>query len=256
MKTKPIIVFDFDGVIIDGIVEYWSSSRQACLDLIKKEPNTKDLPIEVPDAFKQLRPWVKDGWEMVLLAAELIRTGIDLNNPIKFAAAYEENCQKALQSWGWEQEQLQLALDNVRHRAISTNRAEWLKSHKPFSGVVERLNRFKYENTDWAVLTTKSAEFTSELLTSLNLYPTFLYGHESGKKADILLKISKNRLIKGFIEDRKATLQTVLNTPGLSTIPCYLASWGYLKPNDHKNIPLGIRLLKPEDLMSPLAEWP
>ena len=70
---QPILIFDFDGVIVDGLVEYWDSARKACLQILggKKVENT--LPIEVPEAFRQLRPWVKDGWEMVLLAAELLR---------------------------------------------------------------------------------------------------------------------------------------------------------------------------------------
>ena len=49
---------------------------------------------------------------------------------------------------------------------------------------------------------------------------------------------------------------TVLNTPSISWIPCYLANWGYLKANDAQKLPAEIQLLKPEDFMYPVADWP
>ena len=69
MNDRPLLVFDFDGVIVDGMAEYWLSAWHACLRLeAAPEGSTPD---QVPDAFRQLRPWVHHGWEMVLLAAEL-----------------------------------------------------------------------------------------------------------------------------------------------------------------------------------------
>ncbi len=256
MTLKPILVFDFDGVIVDGLMEYWNSAREACYQLLAKKEAFNQLPLEVPEQFRQLRPWVKDGWEMVLLAAELVRKESSLKvSPIKFANHYQQNCHKALNAWGWDPKQLQAALDDVRKQAISTDKEKWLRSHTAFSTVVERIQNLKNEGIDFAVLTTKSEEFTSELLTYLDLYPNLLYGHESGKKPNLLLTIAKDRPIKGFIEDRRRTLETVLNTPGLGLTPCYLANWGYLKPNDSQDLPKGIHLLKAENLMSPLADW-
>ena len=57
-----------------------------------------------------------------------------------------------------------------------------------------------------------------------NHHPQILFGHEAGNKTSLLLQISKERPIKGFIEDRRATLETVLNTPDINSIPCYLAN--------------------------------
>ncbi len=258
MTLKPLLVFDFDGVIIDGLEEYWNSARQACLQIIGQQISLKtSLPLNTPDAFRKLRPWVKEGWEMVLLAAEMLRAESPLmKNPIHFADKYIENCQEALNIWNWNPKQLQDSLDNVRQKAINTNKKQWLASHTAFSGVIERINQLKKEQIDFAVLTTKSASFTSELLIHLKLQPVLLYGHESGKKPNLLLQIAKNHSIIGFIEDRRKTLETVRNTPGLGSIPCYLANWGYLKPTDGQHLPKGIHLLKQSDFMSPLANWP
>ena len=62
-----LLVFDFDGVIVDGMSEYWWSARRSCQTLRRGI----DLPQETPERFRQLRPWIHHGWEMVLIAALL-----------------------------------------------------------------------------------------------------------------------------------------------------------------------------------------
>ncbi len=251
-------MFDFDGVIVDGRVEYWNSSRKALLELLKEKSTVPRLPKNVPSAFQQLRPWVKNGWEMVLITAELTRHESPLVTAgVKnFANNYKINCKKALNEWGWNPDQLQNVLDRVRKETININKDKWLKSHVAFPGLQKRINQLvTVEKIDFAVLTTKSTQFTAELLNYLNLHPKLLYGHEAGEKTDLLRQMSKNHTIAGFLEDRRATLETVLKTPDLNSIPLYLASWGYLKPDDTKDLPSNIHLLKPENLMSPLAKW-
>lgn len=258
MNSRPLLVFDFDGVIIDGMGEYWWSARQACMELVGGDFGPEPLPELVPEAFRLLRPWIHQGWEMVLLAAELLRSdGPLLQRGVKaFSADYPLRSQQALEAWGWRPAQLQEALEHVRRRAVASDRLVWLALHRPFPGVVERLGRLQDEGVDWAVLTTKGAEFTAELLNCFQLMPKGLYGHESGSKPEVLLRLVAERPLRGFVEDRRATLETVLSTPGLSSLPCYLASWGYLKPEDCFALPMGIRLLEPEALAAPLASWP
>ncbi|MEB3166827.1 MAG: HAD family hydrolase, partial [Cyanobacteriota bacterium] len=33
MESGPLLVFDFDGVLVDGMAEYWWSARRAALSL-------------------------------------------------------------------------------------------------------------------------------------------------------------------------------------------------------------------------------
>ena len=55
------IIFDFDGVIVDGINEYWHSALLACEKFI----NSPDILIDqnyynqVSNTFIETRPWVK-----------------------------------------------------------------------------------------------------------------------------------------------------------------------------------------------------
>ena len=257
MPVNPILIFDFDGVIVDGLIEYWNSSREAFLNILRPNDQSNYLAKDVPQSFRYLRPWVKNGWEMVLIAGEIFNPTSYLNSEgIKqFTNNYKNNCDKALKYWGWDSGHLQKSLDEVRQKSIDTDLEKWLSSHKAFPQIVQRLNTLKDESIDFGVLTTKNAFFTVKILDHLNLYPSFIYGYESGSKPEVLREISKKRTIKGFVEDRRATLETVLNIPELHSIPCYLASWGYLKPDDVIDLPSGIKLLETKNLTSPLANW-
>jgi phosphoglycolate phosphatase-like HAD superfamily hydrolase len=178
VSLQPLLVFDFDGVILDGMDEYWSSSRAACRSLLQGVL----LPEQTPTSFRQLRPWVHHGWEMVLIAAllqesdgPLQRLGVDA-----FAADYDQQLRAGLDRFGWQSSLLQDSLERVRRQAVSDDRAGWVALHRPFDGVSERLARLEDEGVAWSVLTTKGRDFTAELLEAFQLRPIRLDGRESG----------------------------------------------------------------------------
>ncbi len=258
MIEKPLLVLDFDGVIVDGIKEYWSSSRQTCLNILSdKEKEIIFFPSEIPKAFKAMRPWVHHGWEMVLLAAECSNktSQLNLKGLQNFSKNYQIECSLALENWSWTPSQLQEALNQTRREAISNNFNQWLNFHQPFSLVTQRLKTLEKEGIEFAILTTKSIQFTKKLLDCFDLQPKLVFGHESGSKVDVLNQLLQTRIIQGFIEDRRTTLEKVLEDPKLKSIPCYLASWGYLKPQDKNNLPSGIKLLNSDTLREPIAKW-
>ena len=149
MTDRVLLVFDFDGVIVDGMQEYWWSASRACR-LLPGAPSEPPAS-EVPERFRQLRPWVHHGWEMVLQAAE-----VEVLDPSAWISDYPGQRQKALQRRGWSVPQLQDALDRARADTVARDRSGWLALHKPFPGVVERLRALADEGADWAVLTTKA----------------------------------------------------------------------------------------------------
>ena len=258
MIEKPLLVLDFDGVIVDGIKEYWSSSRQTCLNIFSaKEKEIISFPSEIPKTFKAMRPWVHHGWEMVILAAECSNktSQLNLKGLQNFSKNYQVECSLALKKLGWTPFQLQEALNQTRREAISNNFNQWLNFHQPFSLVTQRLKTLEKEGIEFAVLTTKSIEFTKKLLDCFNLQPKLVFGHESGSKVDVLKQLLQKRIIRGFIEDRRTTLEKVLEDQTLGSIPCYLASWGYLKPQDRNNLPSDIKLLNLDTLQEPISKW-
>ena len=249
---------DFDGVIVDGMKEYWWSSKTACTKLLLNKTCTKDIfSNQIPKSFIRMRPWINHGWEMVLLAAESTRKNsklLNINDSAEYTK-YQTYQQEAIKYWGWTPNQLQLSLETARINAIKKNRKSWLNLHQPFPRVIERFRQFDKEFIDTAILTTKGKSFTAEILNDFRIKPSFLFGHESGNKIDILKILCKERFIKGFIEDRLETLKAVKQDPTLSFINCYLASWGYLKGSERRNLPLGVSLLQSEIFQTPLASW-
>jgi len=257
LVPAPLLGFDFDGVLVDGMEEYWWSSRRAALELLESPPE-RPLPEAVPLAFRQLRPLIHKGWEMVLVAAELGRP-----SPVPVpttAASYAAFLAQALAHWGWQPAPLQRALEEVRAEAIATDRAGWLARHRFYPGVVERLHRLRHEGASWRVLTTKGATFTGELLEAAGLEPAGLDGHEQGPKTEVLKRLlAEPRAGAGplwFIEDRRATLAEVRATPALAPVRCWLAAWGYLAPGDDQGLgPQGIDWLDATHFQGPLEAW-
>jgi len=249
---QKLILFDFDGVIINGIDEYWFSSKLACEKYLLT--NLQNLNFnkynEVPKIFIEIRPWVKYGWEMVLLTHEILKKYEPLNHLTKnsFLENYEENCSKLLLEYSWNSIELQRCLDDARMFQIKNNFKKWISLHQPFDEVINFIKYVKDKDYQIGVISTKGKTFTSKILSTLNIFPELIFGYESGTKVDIISKLSLSYDIKGFIEDRRNTLSNILQNNKTKFIDCYLAEWGYLKGTDKIDLPQGIKLLKIKDL--------
>jgi phosphoglycolate phosphatase-like HAD superfamily hydrolase len=250
VAAPPLLVFDFDGVLVDGMAEYWWSARRAALAL---HPQQR-LPEQAPPGFGLLRPLIHKGWEMVLAALELSRPDLDLS---AYLEAYDDRTAAALKRWQLHPSALQQALESLRSEAIRNDLATWLALHHPYPGVPERLHQLAEEGSDWLVLTTKGGSFAAALLQAYDLQPLAVYGHEQGSKPEVLLRLSAEQPQPlWFVEDRRPTLEAVRRTTGLEAVRCFLVSWGYLSPGDARQLPAGIQLLLPEQFNRPLTDWP
>ncbi|MGI8932627.1 MAG: HAD family hydrolase, partial [Phormidesmis sp.] len=70
MASPQLIVFDFDGVICDGLIEYFQTAWKAYCQLF--EPDSHQLPEGLAEKFYPLRPVVETGWEMPVLVQALV----------------------------------------------------------------------------------------------------------------------------------------------------------------------------------------
>ena len=252
MYYKKLFLFDFDGVIVDGMNEYWHSSLLAC----EKYLNTPNIFIEqklykqVSNTFIEMRPWVKYGWEMLIIVHEIIKRENSLNNKnkINFQNKYHQNCKEILLRNSWVSEDLQKCLDKSRKYQINKDFNSWVKLHKPFFEVIDFIERIKKDQIKTGIITTKGEIFAKKILEKLNIFPELIFGYESGTKVEIASKLSNEYEIMGFIEDRKKTLVDIKQNNYTKHIPCYLADWGYLKKTDRNNLPYEIKLLKLKDL--------
>jgi len=252
VKEKELILFDFDGVIIDGMHEYWLSSLLACKYYLNSKDLCSDIDINLKtsNVFISLRPWIKYGWEMVIITHEIIKKNNPLTDKNKntFLADYQKNCTEIIKKNSWDSENLQKCLDKARELQISDNFDKWISLHNPFIEVVQFIKYAKKNGYQIGIITTKGKSFTQKILNKIDINPDFLYGYESGSKTEIITKLINNFKIIGFVEDRLKTLLNVVNNSQTSNVPCYLADWGYLKEEDRINLPKKVKLLKLNDL--------
>jgi phosphoglycolate phosphatase-like HAD superfamily hydrolase len=250
VSSAPLLVFDFDGVLMDGMPEYWWSARRAAQRL---DPSLV-LPEQTPAAFAALRPHIHKGWEMVLVAAALARPDFSLE---AWLSNYDQALALALAQVTASEEALQAALETVRDTALREDPAAWLALHRFFPGVERRLRQLGEEGVPWLVLTTKGGAYATRLLEAAGLEPQAVYGHERGSKPEVLLSLLNEERPLWFVEDRRPTLERVRVTPGLEAVRCFLALWGYLAPGDSDGLPS--RAIVPLDasrFAGPLANWP
>jgi len=256
VSDQKVFLFDFDGVIVDGMNEYWHSSLLACEKYLIS-PNIKvdqKLYKKVPNSFKEIRPWVQYGWEMVLIVHEIIKS----ENSLKyyggdFIDKYNQNCQRILKDNSWIAEDLQKILDKSRKYQIDKDFEKWVNLHNPFLEVINFMEELHKREIKIGIITTKSRIFAEKILKQLNIFPEFIFGYESGTKIKIAEEFNKAYEILGFIEDRKKTLVDIKKNSATSHIPCFLADWGYLKNSDRYNLTNEIKLLELDNLKHLLA---
>ena len=252
MRNKKIFLFDFDGVIVNGMQEYWCSSLLACKKFLHSREtfNHLDTEINIFSTFKDLRPWVKYGWEMVLITHELIKLKNPLNQETKdlFLRNYNKNCIEILKQNSWDAHRLQKALDDAREYQMSDDLDKWIKLHEPFMPVVKSMEIMKEKGCQIGIISTKGSKFTKRILQSFNIFPERIFGYESGTKIEIITQLKKEFNILGFIEDRLKTLNQLIIDPRTNEIPYYLADWGYLKKSDRIEFHKDINLIKFKDL--------
>ena len=76
VSSTKLFLFDFDGVIVDGMNEYWHSSLLV-FEKYLDSPNiliNQNLYKQVSNTFKEMRPWVKHGWEMLIIVHQITKS--------------------------------------------------------------------------------------------------------------------------------------------------------------------------------------
>ena len=259
MKDKGLILFDFDGVIIDGMNEYWNSSLLACKYFLNSKDiySDIDLNLKTSNVFISLRPWIKYGWEMVIITHEIVKKNNPLTDKNKdsFLEQYQKNLAKIMKKNSWDSVNLQKCLDKARELQISDNFDKWISLHKPFIEVVQFIKCANKSGYKIGIITTKGKLFTQKILKKIDINPDLLFGYESGSKTKIITDLINEYKIIGFLEDRLKTLLNIVNNSQTSNVPCYLADWGYLKEEDRINLPKTIKILKLNNLKNKLANF-
>ena len=249
MSRPAILALDLDGVLVDGMEEYWRSSLHVAQGFGAPWIGP---PGEVPPGFRRIRPWVHTGWEMVVVAWALAHGAAE--------EAFLQDYPGALGQWqtrlGQSPAAVQDALERHRSHCLLKAPQGWLAQHRFYPGVAERLRPCNRGGVDWVVVTTKGRKFAAALLEQGGLQPGAVHGREDGPKVHVLRRLLEQRQPIWFVEDRLPTLEKVMVDHQLRGIACYLAAWGYLRPADRQQLRPPAHWLDLATFCAPFHAWP
>ena len=249
MTVPSILALDFDGVVCDGLAEYFESAWRTYA-LLWASPGAV-APAGLAERFYALRPVIESGWEMPLVVKALLAG-------VKDATIAEQWADLAPQLLdGRETTEVGARLDRVRDEWIAADRAGWLRQHRFYPGVIDRLRALAGGPTRVVIITTKEGRFVRELFAQQDLdFPADrIHGKESKRpKSDVLraLKTDSPGLRTCFVEDRFKTLEGIKTHGDLDDVRLFLAGWGYNFPAEREAARRDgrIRLVSLEDFVS------
>jgi len=233
MNPNPTLyALDFDGVLCDSVIETAITAWRLSQD-IWKDMSKIDLSQEKINDFREVRPFLKIGYEAILIM-RLFYVGVSVE---KLCENYKEEIRKLIDQECLDVVELKKLFGEARDRWIADSLDEWIEKNPLFDGVVEFLNGLDKENL--YIVTTKQERFVKYILEAngIELEDNKILGLDRGmSKVDILFEIhSKNPNKKIlFVEDRYPALVAVEEDSRLDDVLLELASWGYNTPLDRE----------------------
>ncbi len=245
MTEPTCLVLDFDGVVCDGLREYWQTAWRAYARCWGVDETVEPEGLET--RFRRLRPVIETGWEMPVLVAALVQGVSD--------EAVWENwpvlVQQIAADAGKLPQDLVGQVDGERDRQIQTNLDPWLALHSFYPGVLDVITRVQDSATDLFIVSTKEGRFIRQLLAQggVDLAPEQIIGKEikqpkyqtlrdlkaQAKKAQSQEVQSKdNKASLWFVEDRLPALQAVTAQSDLNEVQLFLVDWGYNIASDRQ----------------------
>jgi phosphoglycolate phosphatase-like HAD superfamily hydrolase len=259
MHNPDILALDFDGVICDGLIEYFETAWRTYCQIWSTGKETP--PENLAPLFYRLRPVIEVGWEMPVLIRALL-LGISEE---RIWADWNAVARAIIADEGLQAAYIGAKLDGLRDDWIATDLEGWLSLHRFYPGVLEKLRSLVNTATQPYIITTKEGRFTKQLLAQQNIKipADFIFGKECKRpKYEILRELiaeSEDTRIKiWFVEDRLKTLQSVAKQPDLERVRLYLADWGYNTLTQHESIRNNsrIELLSLSEFAADFSHWP
>ncbi|MEN9206704.1 MAG: hypothetical protein Q6L50_05785 [Gloeomargarita sp. GMQP_bins_120] len=255
MGHLPLLALDFDGVLCDGLAEYFAVSAAVYCQWCP-EVGCQGRLASFREAFYRLRPVVTHGWEMPLLLHALVQG----EDPQTLATDWPQVQQRLLRETGWSPQELGQAVDVTRDAWIAQDEQGWLALHSFYPGVAAQVQRWLTQAPFVPVIvTTKQERFVQALWQSVGItWPEkWLYGKSAGEpKTTTLQRLRQQAPVLGLVEDRLETLLAVQQTPALQDVPLFLATWGYTTPAQMATARQhGIQLLTLAEFGDPTLPW-
>jgi len=256
-SNPTILALDFDGVVCDGMIEYFQTSWQTYCQIWSDFRET--LPEDLAPKFYKLRPVIEIGWEMPVLLRALI-LGIPEEDIWQDWVAI---AQQIVTDNGLKSAEIGAKLDRVRDEWIVRDLDGWLSLHRFYPGVVEKLQKTLASGIKVYIVTTKEGRFVRQLLQqeAVEICEERIIGKEYKRpKYEILRELIASfgeSLRLWFVEDRLTALQLVEKQPDLEQVQLFLADWGYNTEQIRDSIreDFRIKLLSLSQFTGDFVDW-
>jgi phosphoglycolate phosphatase-like HAD superfamily hydrolase len=258
LLTPTILALDFDGVLCDGLMEYFQVAWRTYGQLWQRDSTV--LAEDLAPLFYRLRPVIETGWEMPVLL-QALRQGVPetqiLQNWVAIAPQILADSQLDAKTIG-------TALDRQRDEWVATDLDSWLALHRFYPGVIERLQSVISSSVYPVIISTKEGRFIKQLLQErgIELSDAQIIGKESQRpKHQVLreLAAAHNALSSiWFVEDRLKTLLSIQPHADLAAIRLFLADWGYNTEQEREAAQQNsrIELLSLKNFAQDFSKWP
>lgn len=227
-SSPTILALDFDGVICDGLIEYFEVAWRTYCEIWFPANDTP--PDDLALRFYRLRPVIETGWEMPVL----IKALVDSIPDEKILHEWVSIAPQLLLNDKLQAREIATKLDNQRDKWITTDLDGWLSLHRFYPGVLEKIKLTLDSAVKLYIVTTKEGRFVQHLLQQegVNLPAAAIFGKEVKRpKYEILRELKQVKTDKPisvwFVEDRLKTLQLVQQQSDLEDVKLFLADWGY-----------------------------
>lgn len=266
-RSPEILALDFDGVVCDGLLEYFQTAWQTYCQIWN--PDSQMPPDGLAPHFYRLRPVVEVGWEMPVLLRALV-LGI---SPETILQDWSKIAQSIVEAEKLEVVDIGKMLDAVRDEWIATDLDGWLRLHRFYPGVIEQMQKIlsaaqatlSETLTQLFIVTTKEGRFVKQLLQQqgIHLSEEKIIGKECQRPKhqtlrQLLKKCPGEAATLWFVEDRLKTLQSVQQQSDLNDVKLYLADWGYNTAAQRESARHNsrINLLSLAEFVQDFSAWP
>lgn len=232
-ELPTLLALDFDGVICDGLLEYFQTAWRTYCRIWS--PSDKTPPEGLAESFYRLRPVVETGWEMPCVLRSILQGTPEAEILQNWGAI----CLELVQTEGLVPVEVEQLVDRVRDEWISQDLSGWLSLHRFYPGVIPQLQRVLADGIELYIVTTKEDRFVQQLLAQagVNLSASRIFGKSVRQpKAQTLRQLQQSASVPEpviwFVEDRLKTLQTIAPQMDLQDVQLFLADWGYNTAGD------------------------
>lgn len=226
------LALDFDGVICDGLLEYFQTAWRAYQALWPDAPAVPPAALEAQ--FQRLRPVVETGWEMPVVLRSLL-TG---QSEMAILNHWPDLRTQLVAQEHLNPQQIGQQVDTIRDCWIAMDLEGWLSLHHFYPGITEQIKDWLQQKFPLFIITTKESRFVQALLARSGVaFPTAaIFGKDCQRPKSVTLKILQEKGFQNiwFVEDRLETLLNIYEIPALQSVQLFLGNWGYNTSHDRQ----------------------